>query len=308
MNLLIMKDKLREFCHKNDTVMVPVAKFVLGLILFFSLNQLFGYSGLVNNIIIVLGLSLLCAFFSQGFFAIVSGLVILLHLASLSVDVALLFMILYVFLYVLCLRFTPNYGYIIVLTAVLCLFKIPYLVPMVVGMTVGLSGMFAMVTGIVIYYFSLAANEVSVMLNAKTGDETFQPFSYVITDLMENKVFLLTIITSCIVLAVFYFVYQMSASYSWYIAIFTAAVVGILVFLIGSTFLDAEITVGSVLVGNILAGLLAAVIQFFKGVVDYSRTELVQFEDDDYYYYVKAVPKIKVSEENINIKKIQARK
>jgi hypothetical protein len=25
--------------------------------------------------------------------------------------------------------------------------------------------------------------------------------------------------------------------------------------------------------------------------LDYARTERVQFEDDDYYYYVKAVPK-----------------
>ena len=29
--------------------------------------------------------------------------------------------------------------------------------------------------------------------------------------------------------------------------------------------------------------------------MDYTRTEKVQFEDDDYYYYVKAVPKIKVT-------------
>ncbi|MBQ3512733.1 MAG: hypothetical protein IJA32_02885 [Lachnospiraceae bacterium] len=308
MSLLIFKDKLREFCHKNDTILVPVGKFVLGLILFLSLNKLFGYSSMAGNIVIVVGLSLLCALFSQGFFAIVSGLVILLHLTSLSLDTALLFLILYVFLYVLCLRFTPNYGYIIVLTAALFLMKVPYLVPIVVGMTVGLPGVFAMVTGIVIYYFSLSAKEVSVLISTKTGDETFQPFSYIIMDLMENKEFFLTIITFCIVLAVFYFIYRMSMSYSWYIAIAAAIVVSILVFLIGGTFLDTEILIGSVLLGNIIAGLLAVVVQFFKGVVDYSRTELVQFEDDDYYYYIKAVPKIKVSEENINIKKIQARK
>ena len=29
--------------------------------------------------------------------------------------------------------------------------------------------------------------------------------------------------------------------------------------------------------------------------MDYSRTENVQFEDDEYYYYVKAVPKIGVA-------------
>ena len=31
--------------------------------------------------------------------------------------------------------------------------------------------------------------------------------------------------------------------------------------------------------------------QFLFMNLDYARTERVQFEDDDYYYYVKAVPK-----------------
>lgn len=308
MSLLIFKDKLREFCHKYDTILVMAAKFIFGLILLCGLNKLFGYSAMAGNVIIMVGLSMLCALFSQGFFAVVSGLYILLHLSSLSLDVTLLFLILYIFLYVLCLRFTPNYGYIIVLTTVLFLFKVPYLVPMVIGMTVGLSGVFAMVTGIVIYYFGIAAQEVSLLLSAKTGDEAFQPYAYVIDDLTKNKEFFLTVITFCIVLVVFYFVYRMSVSYSWYIAIGVASLVCILTLVIGGTSTDVNMEVGSVLLGNILAAILAVIVQFFKGVVDYSRTELVQFEDDDYYYYVKAVPKIKVSEENINITKIQARK
>ena len=36
-------------------------------------------------------------------------------------------------------------------------------------------------------------------------------------------------------------------------------------------------------------------LQFFLHSVDYTKAEKVQFEDDDYYYYVKAVPKIKVN-------------
>jgi len=31
--------------------------------------------------------------------------------------------------------------------------------------------------------------------------------------------------------------------------------------------------------------------------LDYPHTEKVQFEDDDYYYFVKAVPKIRLPEE-----------
>ena len=42
--------------------------------------------------------------------------------------------------------------------------------------------------------------------------------------------------------------------------------------------------------------------------VDYSRTEYVQFEDDEYYYYVKAVPKIAVAKPSKTVKKITSQK
>ena len=54
--------------------------------------------------------------------------------------------------------------------------------------------------------------------------------------------------------------------------------------------------------------LLALVLHFFLFSVDYSRTERVQFEDDEYYYYVKAVPKMSVTTRKKQIKKINAKK
>jgi hypothetical protein len=41
--------------------------------------------------------------------------------------------------------------------------------------------------------------------------------------------------------------------------------------------------------------------------VDYSRTECVQYEDDEYYYYVKAVPKLTIVNADVRVKQINAR-
>ena len=43
---------------------------------------------------------------------------------------------------------------------------------------------------------------------------------------------------------------------------------------------------------------------FFVHNVDYSRTERLEFEDDEYYYYVKAVPKMTISQAQREIKTI----
>ena len=44
----------------------------------------------------------------------------------------------------------------------------------------------------------------------------------------------------------------------------------------------------------IAALLTAAAAQAFLFSLDYRRTENVRFEDDEYFYYVKAIPKRKV--------------
>ena len=44
--------------------------------------------------------------------------------------------------------------------------------------------------------------------------------------------------------------------------------------------------------------------EFFVFGGDYSRTERLEYEDDEYFYYVKAVPKASVSTSERSIKKI----
>ena len=47
-----------------------------------------------------------------------------------------------------------------------------------------------------------------------------------------------------------------------------------------------------------LVGLLVTLTAEFLAVgLDYPRTEKVQFEDNEYYYFVKAVPKIRLPED-----------
>ena len=78
----------------------------------------------------------------------------------------------------------------------------------------------------------------------------------------------------------------------------------IILFLVGNVVLNASISIGEILLGSICAVIIAVVAQFFKTVVDYSRVENTQFEDEEYYYYVKAVPKIVMTKQQKNVKKI----
>ena len=60
----------------------------------------------------------------------------------------------------------------------------------------------------------------------------------------------------------------------------------------GGIFLEAEIPAIPLVAGTIVSVIVGEILEFFLFHVDYKRTERLQFEDDEYYYYVKAVPKI----------------
>ena len=52
---------------------------------------------------------------------------------------------------------------------------------------------------------------------------------------------------------------------------------------------------------------IGLILELFFFSVDYARSENLQYEDDEYYYYVKAVPKLSVSTPEKTVKRINER-
>ena len=48
----------------------------------------------------------------------------------------------------------------------------------------------------------------------------------------------------------------------------------------------------------VISFVLALLYEYIFYSVDYRGTEHLRYEDDDYYYYVKAVPKVRPYDEN----------
>ena len=76
------------------------------------------------------------------------------------------------------------------------------------------------------------------------------------------------------------------------------------VLLVGDLMFDTKVSMVGIFVGTIFSLLIVKILEFFVFHLDYSRVEKVQFEDDEYYYYVKAVPKITVATPARTVKRI----
>lgn len=305
--LINIRDSVKDFLTKYEKIAIPVLKFVGMFLVLMSYTNIMGYSTQMNNPAVKFILSLICAFLPMQIMVLVAGLVGLLHMYAVGIDIAAVYLVMFILMYLLYVRFAPKHGWIIMILPLLYMLKLHYMIPIVISIFVGPVGMVPMIFGVIFYYFSLHVKELVALLATASEENSIQGFSYVLNAMLSDKAMLLTILVFVLVIAVTYIIYRQSFEYSWLIAIGTGTILGIILFLVGGIVLEADVNILVIFLGSIGGAVLALIAQFFKGVLDYSRTETVQFEDDEYYYYVKAVPKVKVSEQNVKVQKISSK-
>ena len=115
------------------------------------------------------------------------------------------------------------------------------------------------------------------------------------------------LLSFAVCLLVVYNIRKTSGDNAWKIAVITGSIVNMIVLLFISIDINVNLSPILVIIGTVISALLAVLIEFFAFPVDYSRTEYLQFEDDEYYYYVKAVPKLTVAAPKKTVKKINER-
>ena len=111
----------------------------------------------------------------------------------------------------------------------------------------------------------------------------------------QNKEMIVMLIALIIVTLLVYQLHRLSVNHAWKTASAAGAVAGIVIVAAGSAMLGVKVSYPELIIGSVAAVIVGLVLELAFFAVDYSRTESVQYEDDEYYYYVKAVPKILVA-------------
>ncbi len=306
--LLTFRDDIKAFYSRYDYILTPIFKFIAAFIIFRSINQRFGYWSAFDNVLIMLILSAVCAMLPSQVITGISGVVIIIQSLKVSLDVGLLCAALVIIFYSAYMRFVPKTGIIVFLVPLCCAFHLTYALPILLGFLVGPTAIIPVSFGFILYYYENCLSELTkVLAGATSEDDTVSGFQYVIAALLDNKEILLFAGVCALVILITYCIYRQSVEHSWLISFISGGFLNIALFLVGNVLLLVDVDIISVVTGSIVGILFACFIQFCKGVVDYQKTELLQFEDTDYYYYVKAIPKLSISGINKNVKHINSK-
>ncbi len=305
--LLVIREQLKKICGKYEVYLVPVGKFLTALITFLFINGNIGYMEKVAKFPIALILALLCSFLPLNFIIICSAFLSLVHVYALSMECALILGIIYLLMFLLYFRFSPKDTFVVVLTPICCMLQIPYAIPLSLGLIGTPASVVSVSCGVVVYHILRYIKESANALSALDADGMMAKFKYLIDGIVGNKEMFVMVIAFAVTVILVYIIRRMNIDYAWTIAIIVGGLADILILLIGDLMYTTNIPIIGVILGSVLAFGVVKVLQFFVFNVDYARTERVQFEDDEYYYFVKAVPKISISTPEVKVKKVSGK-
>lgn len=306
--LLELREKLKWIYSRNEVFILPVIKFLLAFIVFGTINSQMKYMARLDHLVIVLVVALMCSFLPVDTIIFLAAIFTILHMYALSMEVALVGLCIYLLMFLLFFRFSPKDSLVVVLTPLLFMFKIPYVMPVAMGLIGGPASAVSVGCGVVVYFLISTVTGNANTINTMGAEEAVAKIRLVINGVLGNKQMIVMVAAFVITVIVVYLIRRMSIDYAWTIAMIAGAMAELVILLVGDLLYDTNMSIVNAILGAIVAILIGKAIEFFRFCVDYSRTEKVQFEDDEYYYYVKAVPKMTVTAQTNTVKKINTQR
>lgn len=306
--LLVWREKLQEIYAKYSTYILKALQLILGLVLFGLINANIGFMKMASSIFCTVGLAVICTFFPMIIMVTAAAALILVHFYSLSLPIAVVSLIIFLIMYIFYFRFTPKKAWLVLLSALAFGLKIPFVIPIVFGLMGTPVWIVPASCGVIAYYMVDYVKDSATALRSADAEALFNSLMSFTKQVLTSKEMWLMTVAVVIGILVVNLVRTRAVDHAWKIASAAGAVVCVIVAAAGNIALNAGISYVSAVVSAIIGIAVGLVLEFLFFSVDYSRTENIQFEDDEYYYYVKAVPKVGVSAPEKEVKRITGNK
>ena len=158
--------------------------------------------------------------------------------------------------------------------------------------------------GVGVYY--LLQTITSVV--STSNDTSINLYQLVMQRFLKNEEMYVVFFIFAAVAILVYLVRKRETSYAFEWSIVAGTACNSVLFLVANYAFAVHIGVLAMLLGSLASMMGVYVYQFLRLALNYASVENLQFEDEEYYYYVRAVPKISVAEPDKSVKKFSVRR
>ena len=306
--LLELRERIIAVYSEYENLLTLAGKFLLALAVLLSIDAKAGFNATLSSPLLALVIALVCTLLPMNLIVVVMAAMVTAQMYALSLETAIVAAALFLLLLLLYFRFSPNDAVILLLLPLLYWWNIPYVVPIAAGLLLTPASVVSVSFGVIAAFFIRFVSDNATSITGVASEEMMGKFRFVVDGVFQNQTMFVVIVAFALTLTAVYVIRRLMIVNAWTIAIVIGAIVDLLALLIGDMVFDTQMSVGLLFLGTAVSFGLAWVIKFFAFNLDYSRTESVQFEDDEYYYYVKAVPKVAMTAKTRTVKKISAQR
>ena len=302
--LLIWREKLQKIYALYGVYIHKGFQFLTGLILFGMINANIGFLKPASSIFITLGLAVVCTFLPRIITVIAATILVVAHFYALSMPIAAVALVIFILMYIFYFRFTPKKAWLVLIAVIAFGLRLPFVIPVAFGLLGSPIWIVPATCGAISFYMADYVKTSAAALKGSGSEGMITGVMNFTRQVLTSKEMWLMILAVAIGILVVNTIKTRAIDHAWKIASAVGAAACVVVGAAGNIVLKTDVSY-MVLLGSALLGLVVGlVLELLFFAVDYSRTESVQFEDDEYYYYVKAVPKIIVSAPEKQVKKI----
>lgn len=306
-NIYVIRERIQKIYGRHSKWFDKAFQFILAMITFTMINQNTGFMKSLSSPVVSLALAVVATFLPPMVTVILATVLVLAHTLAASVGIfavsALIFLIMYIFY----IRLAPKMAFVVVLTPIAFALKIPFIVPVVCALIYTPVSLVPMGCGTVVFYMMEYLKKTSTTAKVSGSKAMLSEITAYVQKVFQNKEMWIYIVAFIIGFFVIYTIRRQEVDHAWKIGIIAGVIANVVVMAAGSIVLGVNVSYGSLIMGNVLAAVVGLALELFLFSVDYARSEHLQFEDDEYYYYVKAIPKVAVTTPEKTVKKINER-
>lgn len=305
MALLLLKSKLKQFYERHYHVVRSIVKACLVFAILFLVTSKMNYSMVLNHYTLLVIVAIVCAVTPDLISLLAIACVTLFELYQISPVLAVAVFFLLVIYYLLFGRLTEKQGLILMAIPILSVMHLGYFVPIVAGLFFSPVMIPAFVLGVLLHFVFQGVQEYALAISRVTEEVSpMAALQYLLEYLNDNSLMVITMVAFLVTFVSVYMIRRSKIQYASQIAILVGAILILSIMLLGNIGLELEVNLWELIISILISVVLAYVIQFFYMSLDYQGTRKLQFEDDEYYYYVTAVPKFKVAVEDKTVTRI----
>ena len=307
--LLELRERISAFIREYDAIFRAAGKFLLAFAVFLTVISQISFLKPGQMPFLSFILALLCCFLPVSAVSILLGLTVVYFSFGISPEAGAAVTAFFILIILMYFVFKPQYSILISLAFLACTYNMGGAVPIGAALLCGPGGLVPLCIGV--FYYDIVSTErvnYSMLVSYNEKMSSLEKITAFLQAVIQNRRTLMLLAAFILTFLIVWFIRRRAASYAWNIAIPAGVMVYILMIMAGSFMFDIPLSLAGMILGCVFGVLAALTEELFCFTLDGSRTEYLEYEDENYYYFVKAVPKLNVAAANRRVTRITGRR